>query len=76
MTLTKADPKDPDKYNLYTIISLFLDESEKTDLAERYRAGGLKYSDVKKELFEKIWKHFSEAKKKRQQLENTPDHVR
>ena len=71
-----ADPKDPDKCNLYAIISLFLNETEKNDLAERYRAGGLKYGDVKKELFDRMWEHFSEAREKRQQLENTPDHVR
>lgn len=71
-----ADPKDPDKCNLFAIISLFLSEDEKTDLAERYRKGGLKYSEVKNELFERIWGFFESARKKREQLEQTPDHVR
>jgi tryptophanyl-tRNA synthetase len=71
-----ADPKDPDKCNLFAIISLFLNEEEKADLAERYRQGGLKYSDVKKELFNRIWDFFGPARKKRQQLESSPEQIR
>ncbi len=71
-----ADPKDPDKCNLFAIISLFLSEDEKTDLAERYRKGGLKYSKVKNELFDRIWEFFGSAREKREQLEQAPDHVR
>jgi len=71
-----ADPKDPDKCNLFAIISLFLSEDEKTGLAERYRSGGLKYSEVKNELFDRIWEFFGSAREKRQQLEQAPDQVR
>lgn len=71
-----ADPKDPDKCNLYGIISLFMDEEEKIDLADRYRQGGLKYNEVKEELFERLWTFFGEARKKRQQLERQPEHIR
>ena len=71
-----ADPKDPDKCNLFAIISLFLREDEKTDLAERYRRGGLKYNEVKNELFDRIWEFFRSAREKREQLEQAPDHVR
>ena len=71
-----ADPKDPEKCNLFAIISLFLSEDEKTDLVERYRRGGLKYNEVKNELFDRIWEFFRSAREKREQLEQTPDHVR
>ena len=71
-----ADPKDPDKCNLFAIISLFLSAEEKTDLAERYRRGGLKYNEVKNELFDRIWEFFGPAREKRAQLEQAPDHVR
>ncbi len=71
-----ADPKDPDKCNLFTIISLFLTEEEKYELANRYRQGGLKYSDVKKELFDRIWQYFDAARNKRRQLEKSPDQIR
>ncbi|MGD9207791.1 MAG: hypothetical protein PVH39_04880, partial [Syntrophobacterales bacterium] len=56
--------------------SLFLSEDEKTDLAERYRKGGLKYSEVKSELFGRIWEFFGSAREKRKQLEQAPDRVR
>ena len=71
-----ADPKDPDKCNLFAIISLFLSEDEKTELAERYRKGGLKYSEVKSELFDRMWEFFGSARNKREQLEKAPDQVR
>ena len=71
-----ADPKDPDKCNLFAIISLFLTEKERAELADRYRQGGLKYSDVKKELFDRIWEYFDAARNKRRQLEKSPDHIR
>ena len=71
-----ADPKDPDKCNLFAIISLFLTEEEKAGLAERYRRGGLKYSDVKMELFDRIWEGFRAAREKREKLKKTPGLIR
>jgi tryptophanyl-tRNA synthetase len=71
-----AEPKDPDKCNLFTTISLFMSPEEKQDLAGRYRKGGLKYSDVKKDLFERMREHFKEAHKRRQYLAGHPDHIR
>ncbi|MFH1123700.1 MAG: tryptophan--tRNA ligase, partial [Pseudomonadota bacterium] len=53
-----ADPKDPDKCNLFINISLFMEEGEKAELADRYRRGGLKYSEVKKDLFARMWEYF------------------
>jgi tryptophanyl-tRNA synthetase len=71
-----AAPKDPDKCNLYAIVSLFLTEGEKAELADRYRRGGLKYSDVKKELFSLIWDFFAEAREKRERLRSDPTQIR
>ncbi|MEW6663607.1 MAG: tryptophan--tRNA ligase [Thermodesulfobacteriota bacterium] len=71
-----ADPKDPDKCNLFLTISLFMNAEEKQDLAERYRRGGLRYSDVKKELFERMREHFKEAQRRRRELSDRPDHIR
>ena len=70
-----ADPKDPDKCNLYAIVSLFLTEGEKAELADRYRRGGLKYSDVKKELFSLIWDFFGEARDRRERLQRNPSQI-
>jgi tryptophanyl-tRNA synthetase len=71
-----ADPKDPDKCSLYAIASLFLTEVEKAELADRYRRGGLKYSDVKKELFSLIWDFFGEARDRRERLQRNPSQIR
>jgi tryptophanyl-tRNA synthetase len=64
-----ADPKNPDKCNLFITISLFLNQEEKSALACRYREGGVKYSDVKKELFARMWEYFRPAREKRKVLE-------
>lgn len=71
-----ADPKDPEKCHLYATISLFMNEKEKADLAARYRRGGLKYSDVKKELFERMLEYFQEAHARRKELANHPETIR
>ncbi len=71
-----ADPKDPEKCNLFATISLFLNDEEKTDLVARYRRGGLKYSDVKKELFERMLGRFKEARRRRSELARDPESIR
>ena len=71
-----AAPKDPDRCNLFAIISLFLDREEKAELADRYRRGGLKYSDVKKDLFARTWECFRGAREKRRTLEENPGLIR
>ncbi|MCK4947679.1 MAG: tryptophan--tRNA ligase [Candidatus Aureabacteria bacterium] len=60
--------KEPDKCNLFNIYKLFLSEKEEKDLRKRYETGGLKYGEVKKELFEVIWDYFAEARVKREAL--------
>jgi tryptophanyl-tRNA synthetase len=71
-----AAPKDPEKCNLFAIVSLFLTEGEKAELADRYRRGGLKYSDIKEKLFNLIWDLFAEARGKRERLQSDPDQIR
>ena len=71
-----AAPKDPDRCNLFAIISLFLDREEQAELADRYRRGGLKYSDVKKDLFARIWECFQGAREKRRTLQENPGLIR
>jgi tryptophanyl-tRNA synthetase len=71
-----ADPKDPDKCNLFAIVSLFLTEGEKAELADHYRRGGVKYSDVKEKLFRLMWDFFAEARGRRERLQRNPDQLR
>lgn len=68
-------PKDPERCNLFAIASLFLQPEEKADLAARYRAGGLRYSDVKKDLVERIWSFFAPYREKRAALLEDPDRL-
>jgi len=69
-------PKDPERCNLFAIASLFLSQEEKLSLAESYRAGGLRYSNVKKDLLERIWKYFAPYREKRSWLLENPDALR
>ena len=70
------EPKDPDKCNLFAIAVLFLSEDEKVDLAQRYRAGGLGYGEVKKDLLERIWEFFAPYREKRDALLADGDQLR
>ena len=69
-------PKDPDTCNLFAISSLFLSADEREDLAGRYRAGGLKYSEVKKDLVGRIWDFFAPYRERREALLGDSDELR
>lgn len=62
-------PKNPERCNLFVTISLFLSPEEREALAQRYRKGGIKYSEVKKDLFARVWESFKPAREKRKALE-------
>jgi tryptophanyl-tRNA synthetase len=61
-------PKDPAKCNVFALYSLLASRPEQEALASRYRAGGLGYGQVKKELLERIDSHFAPYRKKREEL--------
>jgi len=69
-------PKDPDSCNLFAIVSLFVSEEEKESLAREYRAGGLKYGEVKKDLVGRIWDYFAPYREKRDYLLSDQEHLR
>ena len=68
------DPKDKNT-PLFKIYSMFLNKDEKKILSDRYDTPGLRYGDIKKELLEKIYEHFSPHKKRREYLSNNLDEV-
>ena len=68
------EPKDKDTA-LFQIYSLFLNESEKRELASRFDNSGLRYGDVKKELADKIIDYFQPYREKREYLEKHKDYV-
>ena len=60
---------------LFKIYSLFLDKNQIEDLKERYNTPGLKYMDIKYELFEYIMEYFSDQRSKRDEYLSNPDSV-
>jgi tryptophanyl-tRNA synthetase len=68
--------KDPDKDNLFALISLFMTPDEREELRGRYLAPGLKYSDVKKDLLKRIWEFYAPYREKRAALVARPDDIR
>jgi tryptophanyl-tRNA synthetase len=70
-----GEPLAPERCNVYALASLFLDEGQKAELAERYRSGDFGYGHFKKELKELIWEHFAEAREKRRHYLDHPDEV-
>jgi len=72
---TVEEPKDPEKSILYHILKLFCEEAEQREWAERYRAGGLAYSEVKRALLEKFMELFGPMRQRRQELERNMDYV-
>ena len=69
-------PKNPDDSILYDIYSLFLDAEGQAELRDRFLTPGLKYGEVKQELFETIWEFFRPYREKRQEYVDHPDVVR
>jgi len=69
------DPKNPDKCNIFALYSLFATESEREELAARYRAGGMGYGHAKKALYEIFERVFEPFQKRRKELEANLDYV-
>jgi tryptophanyl-tRNA synthetase len=70
-----AEPKDPNKCNVFSLFKLFASPKEIALLAENYARGGYGYGDAKKELFEKINEFFAVYREKRESLNNDRDLV-
>ncbi len=69
-------PKDPDKSVLFAIYSLFLNKNEVEKLRDRFFSPGLRYGDVKKELFSAIMDYFSPYRIKRDELSQNKDYIK
>ena len=70
------DPKDPDADNVFALIKLFADDTEREEIAAAYRAGGYGYGHAKKALLRLITDYFAEARDRRHDLATRPDDVR
>lgn len=60
---------------LFKIFSLFLDDSGLVDLKNRYDLPGLRYGDLKVELFELVMDYFEPFRKKREFYKNNPKEI-
>ena len=68
------EPKDKDT-PLFQLYSLFLDLSGQNNLSDRYEGIGLRYGDVKQELFEKVMDYFQPYREQRKTLISRPGQV-
>ena len=67
-------PKDINS-PLFQLYALFLNENEKKELKIRFEKPGLRYGDLKNELFECYWEYFRPFRDRRQRLMDNKDHV-
>jgi len=75
-TRAPAEPKpDADKNLAIQLLRLVAPADVAADLANRLRAGGLGYGDLKKALFEQYWNYFAAARQRRAELAANLDHV-
>ena len=68
-------PKNKDS-TLFKIYSLFLNSKEQIELASRYDNPGLRYGDIKKELFERIMEYFYPYRLRRDNFLSNPSKVK
>jgi tryptophanyl-tRNA synthetase len=69
-------PKDPDKCNVFALLRLVAEPDELADWENRYRTGGMGYSQAKQRLAELMTDYFRPFRQKRAELENNIDYVR
>ena len=68
--------KEPEANALFALYSNFLDAKGRAELRGRFSAPGLKYSAIKEELIDVIWKYFGPYRKIREELERDPSRVK
>ncbi|MHC4488946.1 MAG: tryptophan--tRNA ligase [Planctomycetota bacterium] len=71
-----AEPKDPDKCNVFALLKLVASPDELARWQDKYRSGGMGYSEAKKRLAELIIDYFKPFRQKRTELENNIVQVR
>ncbi len=69
------EPKDADASHLFALWSLFANECERAEMAERFRAGGLGYGEVKGSLYERVLDYFGDSRARREKLAADPEGV-
>jgi tryptophanyl-tRNA synthetase len=70
------EPKDPEKCSVFALLKLVASSDELTEWEDRYRGGGMGYSEAKQRLAELMIEHFKPFRQRRTELENDIDYVR
>lgn len=70
------DPKDPNKCNVFALLKLVASPEELAEWENKYRTGGMGYSQAKKRLAELMIDYFKPFRQKRTELENNIDYVK
>ena len=70
------EPKDADKCNVFALLKLVASPDELGQWEDRYRVGGLSYSQAKQRLAELMIDYFKPYRHKRAELENNTDYVK
>jgi len=71
-----AEPKDPDKCNVFALLKLIASPEELSEWDEKYRSGGMGYGQAKKRLAELVIDYFKPFRQKRAELEDNIDYVK
>jgi tryptophanyl-tRNA synthetase len=69
-------PKDPRNCNVFALLKLVASADELAEWEDRYRSGGMGYSEAKKRLAELLIEYFKPYRHERSDLENNLDYVR
>lgn len=69
------ESKDPELCTVYKLYSLLATDSEKAELAEKYRAGNFGFGTAKQILFERVMDTFQNERKEFDRLSQNPDEV-
>ena len=72
---SNIDERKNKNSTLYHLYSMFLDSDGRKNLAEKYDKPGLRYGDLKNELFELVMDYFSPYRSKRNDLITRKDYV-
>jgi tryptophanyl-tRNA synthetase len=70
------EPKNPKTCNVFQIYRLFLDQQGVEELTQRYLTPGLRYGDVKQELFETTRDFFAPYTERRKEFLSDPGGLR
>ncbi|HHD63133.1 MAG TPA: tryptophan--tRNA ligase [Desulfobulbaceae bacterium] len=70
------DAKDPEKCNLYALLSLFASKEKLAEVHDLYVNGGAAYGYIKQDLFELILDYFAGAREKKKELLANQDYLR